>query len=126
MSYLLTKAQAEWLADITEAGVKLYNGRGRRTIERLEKVGVVEVEWQEELAPTNGPGSPSAQVIAVWPTGAPSYRRGRYEDLNEWRQRVRDKRSDDDPVVGWERRSAARTAQQRKQIEEMRKESDSQ
>jgi hypothetical protein len=41
----LTAAQQRILAEVRADGERVYNGRARRTIEALEKAGLVTVEW---------------------------------------------------------------------------------
>jgi hypothetical protein len=41
----LTRAQADYLARIRAHGELTFNDRARRTLERLEEIGLISVEW---------------------------------------------------------------------------------
>jgi hypothetical protein len=45
---LLTEPQARMLAAV-QAGPRIYNDRARSRIERLEKLGLVDVDWDADL-----------------------------------------------------------------------------
>jgi hypothetical protein len=45
----LTPAQARILAEVTAAGRKVYNGRAAKQLDRLEALGLVDVDWNADL-----------------------------------------------------------------------------
>lgn len=54
------------LADVRAAGSRTYNGRARRTVKRLEELGLVEAEWDMDLV-TKGGGASTLWRITVTP-----------------------------------------------------------
>lgn len=62
----LTPAQARMLEEVRTAGSKAYNGRARRTIQELERRGLVEVDWDMDLIPKGG-GTATLWRITVTP-----------------------------------------------------------
>lgn len=62
----LTPPQARILAQVREHGRRIYNGRARRPVERLEALGLVSVDW--DMRPqTKGNGIELVYAITVRP-----------------------------------------------------------
>lgn len=59
----LTYAQEDLLEKVRRDGVRIFNGRARKTIEALEKAGLVTVEWDLDIRA----GGSSAWRITVRP-----------------------------------------------------------
>lgn len=62
----LTPAQERYLAEVRQAGRKVYNGRAQRPIRALEAAGLVDVDW-DMRAQAKGNGIELVHVITVTP-----------------------------------------------------------
>ena len=62
----LTAAQTRYLTEIRRDGVRIYNGRARRSIKALEAAGLVSVEW-DARAQAKGGGVELVEMIIVHP-----------------------------------------------------------
>ncbi len=65
--YTLTDAQARMLADVRRDGVRVYNGRARRTVEALDAKGLVDVNYSVH-AQAKGNGIQWVERLEVFPS----------------------------------------------------------
>jgi hypothetical protein len=63
----LSPAQARMLDEVRSAGERTYNGRARRTVERLASLGLVTVEY-DQIAQSKGSGIELVERFRVRPT----------------------------------------------------------
>ncbi len=63
----LTPAQKKMLTEVRRAGVKVYNGRARRSVKALEAAGLVTVKWDMRTS-SKGNGIELTDRITVRPS----------------------------------------------------------
>ena len=61
----LTVAQRRMLEEVVARGPRIYNGRARRTIEALERAGLVIANWDMVLTAKGGGTSPVWRITVT-------------------------------------------------------------